>query len=122
MITATFSLSSIPIHRMNSGMNAVTGRYRRKDMTGSKNASIGAYTPIKMPSGTATTMEIRNPSSTRYVVTPMSCTKPFSVKSRMPVCKVSMGFGRNFSLTNPSSVRSSQTRNTSRKEHTAMIK
>ncbi len=46
--------SSMPNHKMSSGMNAVIGRYLIGATMGSKMRLMSSYEPIAMPSGKAT--------------------------------------------------------------------
>ena len=61
----TFCDSSMPNHRMVSGISAATGRFRPKSAIGAPAASIARHDAATMPSGTPTRIARPNPISTR---------------------------------------------------------
>src|SRR5262245_19316774 len=103
-MTISFCASPIPAHRMSSGMNAEAGRYRANETNGSKNASIGLYAPIAIPSGTPIAAAIAKPPTTRQIVIPMSRWNPCMARSRQPDSSMVNGSARNVLETNPPSV------------------
>ena len=62
---STFDSSSIPNHRIASGISAIGGIGRSSSSSGSRMPRTIGDTPIATPSGTALTSAIAKPSITR---------------------------------------------------------
>ena len=67
----TFCVSSMPNHRIVSGISAATGRLRPNSASGAPAASITRHDPAAIPSGTPTSAARPKPIRTRFNVAAM---------------------------------------------------
>ena len=101
---ATFCHSPMPSQSMVSGIQVMDGSGRSSDTNGSTMALAGHHTPIRMPSGIATTAASAKPANTRcddistaVHSSPLPTILPASAST-------ARGEGRNTGATQPSSV------------------
>src|SRR4051812_14557163 len=117
-MTSSFCISPMPAQRISNGMNADAGRYRANETKGSKNASIGLYAPIAIPSGTAMIAASRKPPMTRHTVMPTSNANPCTAKRAKPSRSIVSGSARNVFGTKPPNVAAAQAAKNSTKKKT----
>src|ERR1700682_2482412 len=87
-------------------------------MNGSKNASIGLYAPIAIPSGTRMTAAMTKPPPTRQMVTPISLMKPCWARRFQPSRSIAAGSARKVGETKPPKVASAHAATNSTKKAT----
>ena len=90
----TFCASSIPNHKIVSGISAATGRLRPNSASGAPAASTTRHDPAMTPSGTPTAAARPNPMSTRFRVAAMLWTSARSCSRLGKLCTTSAGLGR----------------------------
>ena len=101
---ATFCVSPMPSHRMDSGIQVMEGSGRSRETNGSMIAFAGRHTPMTMPSGTATSVASAKPRKTRCAEISTSVTNSPRASTMRPACSTSPGDGRKIGAIQPDAV------------------
>src|SRR5215213_5867765 len=119
---ATFWDSPIPSQRIDRGIQVIEGSGLNREMKGSTMARAGHQTPIKIPSGTATTAAKPKPRKTRWDEWRIAERRSPFANSRCAWLATENGDGRKTGETHRSSVASPQTIRKPSTENNLMIR